>query len=160
MTNLFSKQIFIILALSLLLVVPITTYSLDFSKTIVPCGWDGARVPLKSDGSPKGNGTLEPNEMCNFFDFIKMIGGLVNGTLIIVSAYAAVSFMYAGYAYLTSGGSQEKVSHAKNIFTKVLTGYIIMLIAWAFVYMIEQAFFTTEMSRDSFLNEGTPVIGS
>ncbi len=157
MKKFFIKQIFLISALSILLVLPIFTYSLSFKNTMVPCGWDGARDPLKDDGSPNGNGVIEPREMCNFYDFIKMIGGLVNGTIIIVSAYAAVSFMYAGYAYLTSGGSQEKVGHAKSIFTKVLTGYIIILIAWAFIYMIEQAFFSDTMKQATYLNENKPL---
>ena len=85
---------------------------------MIPCGGEGEAA-------------------CTFNDFIKVIGNIVNGVIIIISVYAAISFMYAGYAYLTSGGSEEKVSYAKGIFWKVFLGYIIILGAWAFVYMIE-----------------------
>ena len=96
---------------------------------------------------------------CTFMDFIKTVGGIVNGTVLMVSVYAAISFMYAGYAYLTSGGSQDKVSYAKGIFTKVLMGYIIILSAWALVYTIEQAFYNTDANArpGSYLNSGKPV---
>lgn len=111
---------------------PLVASAVDMSKSMVPCGWDGAHGGAI-------DGKLSPNEECQFKDFLIMINGIVTGTLIVMNAWAAVSFMYAGYAYLTSGGSQEKVSYAKGIFKKVLMGYIIILMAWAFVSMIEKA---------------------
>lgn len=106
--------------------------------------------------------TLDDDHPCAFSDFIRVVGNILNGTMIVISIYAAISFMYAGYAYLTSGGNQEKVSYAKNIFWKVFLGYIIILGAWAFIYMIENTLFSNWMKdtsndqQGSFLNGGTP----
>src|SRR3989338_2940773 len=90
----------------------------DPDNAIVPCGYDGAHGPTVQGKATLGqmNGQLDPNERCTFNDFIRTVGRLVNGTIIVISAYAAVSFMYAGYAYLTSGGNQEKISYAKQLF--------------------------------------------
>ena len=90
---------------------------------------------------------------CTFNDFLKTIGGIVNGTLIVISVSAAISFMYARYSYLTSGGNQEKVSYAKGIFWKVFLGYIIILGAWAFVHTIEVALLK---NTNSPANQGDP----
>lgn len=131
---------------------PLSVSAVDWSKAIVPCGYDDAR-------GGDNNDTLDPIEHCTFNDFVQMAGRIVNGIIIFISAYAAVSFMYAGYAYLTSGGNQEKVSYAKQLFWKVFLGYIIILGAWAFIYMIEQALYTDDAKArpDSFLNSGTPT---
>ncbi|OHA15545.1 MAG: hypothetical protein A3B08_03820 [Candidatus Taylorbacteria bacterium RIFCSPLOWO2_01_FULL_43_44] len=159
---------FVFFALAAVLVPVTFVYSLDFSKSMVPCGWDGAHCPLKvcvdpvtgkpcaGNGEPNTNGLLDPWEVCTFNDFIVMVGGIINFIIILASVYAAVSFMYAGYAYLTSGGSQEAVSRAKSIFKKVFIGYIIVLTAWLMIYTIEQAFYETgEGKPNSFLTLGS-----
>ena len=166
----FSKFL-VVLAIVTIVVVPVFASALDFSKTLIPCGWVGARDNLDSSGNPTLLVPNEPNsnppvprtsllpaEQCNFNDFIIVIGRIVNGTVILISVWAAISFMYAGYAYLTSGGNEQKVSYAKQIFTKVLIGYIIILTAWLFIYTIEQAFYTSDTNGrpNSFLNNGTP----
>ncbi len=147
-----------------------------YPPPFVPCGWHGARCEWDVNaGKPKCNPDsqiaplcegssefidmkrpVEAYEMCRFNDFVSLATGVVNGTIILISVYAAISFMYAGYAYLTSGGSQEKVTYAKQIFYKVLIGYIVILTAWLIVYMIEMSFFSTEMQQKSFLGAGTP----
>src|SRR3989344_1334669 len=151
------RKRFLAISFALLTLVAVFTptsfvYALDFSKSLVPCGWDGAHCPLKTcigddgqpcpgNGEPKTNGILDPWEMCNFTDFVFMVGGIINGTVMMISVYAAISFMYAGYAYLTSGGSQEAVGRAKSIFIKVFIGYMVVLTAWLMIYTIEQAFY-------------------
>ncbi len=158
------KKIFaslFIFSIVLVFVLPIITFAIvEGDQRIVPCGYDGARasggkvdknVPATMQDNPTA-GKLDPNEECNFYDFIAMINIIIIGTIMMVSIYAAISFMYAGYAYLTSGGSQEKVSYAKGIFKKVLLGYIIILSAWVFVRMIESTLLTEEfINNSSFL---------
>jgi hypothetical protein len=147
---------------------PIFSYALvEGDSRIVPCGYDGARssggkvdlnVPASMRTNPK-EGALDPNEECNFYDFVTTINVIIQGTIVIISIYAAISFMYAGYAYLTSGGSQEKVSYAKGIFKKVLLGYIIILSAWAFVKLIEDAMLNAQFIKcNSFLGTGNPEL--
>jgi hypothetical protein len=143
---------------------PVFSFALvEGDGRIVPCGYDGARasvgkVDLNVSPSMRTNptvGKLDPNEECNFFDFVTTINVIIQGIIIMVSIYAAISFMYAGYAYLTSGGSQEKVSYAKGIFKKVLLGFIIVLSAWAFVKLFEDAMLKTKFIQcNSFLGTG------
>jgi hypothetical protein len=148
---------------------PVFSFALvEGDGRIVPCGYDGARwayvngvervdlnfFPKEMRTNPTV-GKLDPNEECNFFDFVTTINVIIQGIIIMVSIYAAISFMYAGYAYLTSGGSQEKVSYAKGIFKKVLLGFIIVLSAWAFVKLFEDAMLKTKFIQcNSFLGTG------
>ncbi len=159
----FSK-LFIILVLTVIVTAPFFVFAVskgDPDTSIVTCGYDGAHGPIVNGQRTFGelNGQLDKSEQCTFNDFIRVIGGIVNGTMLLISVYAAISFMYAGYAYLTSGGSSEKVSYAKGIFKKVLVGYIIILTAWLIIYTIEQAFYTDDPNArpNSNLNGGVPV---
>lgn len=116
---------------------------------LIPCGGTTANVD---------------NHPCAFSDFIVLAGKIIKLAVIYASLAAAVAFMYAGYAYLTSGGSQEKVSYAKGIFKKVLIGYIIILGAWVFIYGMEQTFYSTLLDKNgqpvrpsSDLGPGNPI---
>ncbi len=142
-----SEKFLIIMAVVLVLIGPIFVSA----QSIVPCGQD-----------KNSDGLIGPSEECTFNHFVVMIGNVVNGTLLVISVWAAISFMYAGYAYLTSGGSQEKVSYAKSLFKKVLIGYILILSAWAIVKTLEKAFYSEDPNAkpDSYLTEGVPVDSS
>lgn len=162
MKNRSFNKLFVILAIVTIATVPLFASALDFSKTLVPCGWDGAHKALLSGGVPNTDGVITPDEMCNFNDFVVVVGRIVNYAIIIVSVFAAIAFMFAGYGYLTAGGNQDAVSRSKDIFKKVLTGYIIILTAWLIVYTLEQAFYSGDPNArpGTFLNGGKPVNGS
>lgn len=136
------RSTFIILAILTIVVIPLFTSA----QSIVPCG---------NLADPNTGVVSNP---CTFNDFIITVGRIVNGIIIIISAWAAVSFMYAGYAYLTSGGNQEKVSYAKGIFWKVFLGYIIILGAWAFIHMIEITLMANTNSPSDTTNPGTSFL--
>lgn len=143
---------------------PVFSFALvQGDSRVVPCGYDGARasdgkVDLNVPASMRKNltvGKLDPNEECNFFDLVTTINVIIQGTIMMASIWAAIAFMYAGYAYLTSGGSQEKVSYAKGIFKKVLLGFIIVLSAWVFIKLFEDAMLKTKFIQcNSFLGTG------
>ncbi|MBI2474639.1 MAG: hypothetical protein HYV68_02980, partial [Candidatus Taylorbacteria bacterium] len=113
--------------------IPVAVSSGKVSSGIVPCGIDG-----------DNDGILEDDEKCKWEDVIKLVGNIIDLIIMVVSVAAALSFMYAGFLYLTSAGQQGPVDRAKGIFKKVLAGYIIILVAWIFVHAIELQFFSTD----------------
>ena len=141
------KNLFIILAIVTVVAIPLFVSA----DGMISCGDTSHTTAATNDDQP-----------CTFNDFIVVVGRIVNGTVIIISVWAAISFMYAGYAYLTAGGNQEAVSRAKGIFWKVFLGYIVILGAWAFIYMIEQTLYSTDANGrpNSFLSGGTPGGGT
>lgn len=54
----------------------------------------------------------------------------------IAIALASVSFAYAGFLYVTAAGDEGKIKQAHGIFGKVLTGFVVMLVAWLLVKLI------------------------
>jgi hypothetical protein len=129
---------------------------------LVPCGTQvysaGERVEIINGKSFDYVGIVK--NPCTFNDFIVVVGNIVNLAIIFASVAAAVAFMWAGYIYLTSGGSQEANSRAKSIFKKVLIGYIIILSAWALVHMIEKELMANTNSPSNPTSPGSSFLGS
>lgn len=80
------------------------------------------------DVGPEGNGHI-----CGFADIIRLIQNIIEYIFILILPIAAIVFAYAGFLLLTSGGSPEKRKSAKNAMVKVITGIIIILLAWLLV---------------------------
>lgn len=91
---------------------------------------------------------------CKFSDIIKFINGLIMGWIIAGVTFATIGFTYAGYLYITSMGSEEKISHAHSIFYKTAFGLVFMLSAWLIAYTMERIFLRPEfIEKNSFLAE-------
>jgi len=74
---------------------------------------------------------------CDFNMVMKLINNIINFLLFVIATpLAAMAIAYAGFLYLSSGGSPEKVSQGKKILTNVVFGYIIALVAWLIVNTI------------------------
>lgn len=86
---------------------------------------------------------------CNFNKLIELAKGIIDFLVLASIPLATISFMYAGFLYLTAGGDTSKVKQAHSIFWKVLWGFIIILSAWLIVDLILKAFLTDDYS---FLN--------
>jgi len=69
---------------------------------------------------------------CNWTAFLTLMQNLLNFLVFLGVTLSALLFAYAGFLYLTSGGGGQ-VEEAKNIFTHVIIGLIIMLVAWLLV---------------------------
>lgn len=95
-------------------------FSSDFR--LVVC--DGPKMP----NAPSGY------KVCNFASLMEQIQVFINVLIIVGVVATFISFLYAGYLYLT--GSEGNIKKAKNIFSKVGIGFIIMLSAWFIVYQI------------------------
>ncbi len=73
---------------------------------------------------------------CNFCDLVQLGWNIVHFIAWIVIPLAAIAFAWAGFLYLTSGGSQDKISRAHSVFKKVAIGLIFALAAYLIVHMI------------------------
>lgn len=73
---------------------------------------------------------------CTFSHLIQLLQNLINALIIISTFLAVAAFAYAGMILLTSGGSETAKTKAKDIFLKVLKGYLWILGAWLLVYTI------------------------
>ncbi|MGB0925399.1 MAG: pilin [Minisyncoccia bacterium] len=83
------------------------------------------------DLGPKGSG-----RMCGFADFVELIQRVIEYIFILVLPIAAIVFAYAGFLYMTSGGSPDKRSAAKKAMTSLVIGIVVVMAAWLIVKTI------------------------
>lgn len=76
---------------------------------------------------------------CGFPHLMELAKNIMNFLITVSIPLAAIAFAYAGFLFMTAGGSQSQVSKAKEIFTKVLIGFIFVLGAWLIVWTITTA---------------------
>lgn len=76
-------------------------------------------------------------EPCGFNALIELVNNTINFLLVwFATPLAAIILVYAGFTYLTSGGSSEKATKAKHMLTSMIIGYIIALAAWLIIKTI------------------------
>src|SRR3989344_9358991 len=73
---------------------------------------------------------------CTFSDIVTLTQNLINNLIVLSTFLAVAAFAYAGFLLLTSGGNEPKKNQAKEVFKKVLIGYLWILGAWLLVYTI------------------------
>jgi len=77
-----------------------------------------------------------PSQPCDFNAFVSGIQRVINWFITIAAMLSAIAFAYAGFLLLTGGGNPGKREKAKEIFTKVLIGFIIVLSSWLIVHAV------------------------
>jgi len=82
-----------------------------------------------------GNGD-DAEQKCNFKDFMTLFDRIITLLLYTATILAVISFVYAGYLLLFSGGSEEALKSAKHIFTSVLVGLVLAYGAWIIVRFV------------------------
>lgn len=75
-------------------------------------------------------------EACDFHYLIVLLNVLIKDLVVLSTLMAGCVFAYAGFLLLTSGGSTNAMTKARDMFTKVLKGYLWILAAWLVVYTI------------------------
>ena len=73
---------------------------------------------------------------CTFSDLITLAQNVITALILISTFLAVIAFIFSGFLLLTSGGNESKKTQAKEIFRKVLIGYLWILGAWLLVYTI------------------------
>lgn len=94
---------------------------------LIPCG------NISSVGNPTKE-AIQAQE-CDFQDLLALGQNIIQFLLVLAIPVAAISFAWAGFLYLSSAGDTSKIKQAKEIFWKVLWGFIFILTAWFIVYM-------------------------
>lgn len=94
-------------------------------------------LPPPPPPSDTGTGLVKCTENCGFYELLDLINRVIDFILFkMVVPIAAIMFAYAGFELVTSGGSTEKKSKAKSIFTNVAIGLIIAVAAFLIVQTI------------------------
>ncbi len=76
---------------------------------------------------------------CDFADFMTLIKNGIVDLVLISTLIVVFMLVYAGYLLLTSQGNVSAYTKVKDIFWKVVWGYVIVLAAWLIVYTITGA---------------------
>ncbi|KKT95853.1 MAG: hypothetical protein UW97_C0021G0005 [Parcubacteria group bacterium GW2011_GWA2_45_15] len=97
------------------------------------------------------NSPPEFPEPCGFSHLILLAQNLITDLIVISTFLATAAFAYAGFILLTSGGNESAKNRAKEIFRKVLIGYLWILGAWLLVYTI-----TSVLLKDGYSLLGAP----
>jgi hypothetical protein len=84
-------------------------------------------------GTGKGD---DAEQKCIFKDFMTLFDRIITLLLYTATILAVISFVYAGYLLLFSGGSEEALKSAKHIFTSVLVGLVLAYGAWIIVRFV------------------------
>ena len=86
------------------------------TDSIVPCG---------TEANP------EPCNLCHLWHLASNIINFLSFNLAI--PLATLLFVAAGVIFLISGGNQEKVALARNIFTNTVIGLVIIFCSWMLI---------------------------
>jgi cytochrome bd-type quinol oxidase subunit 2 len=70
--------------------------------------------------------------------FDQIVNDITNFIFVIALAVAVIMIIIAAFHFLTSGGDQNKIRTAKNIFLYAIIGLLITLLAKAIVSMVKQ----------------------
>lgn len=110
------KKFIIFVSVFLILIMPILSFAaFDPLKGLVSC--DGTVA------SP-----------CDFNAFLNLINTVIKFILFYMAIpIAAIMFVYAGFKLVTSGGSTEARTKAKEIFWNALLGLVLAAAAWLIV---------------------------
>ncbi len=70
---------------------------------------------------------------CNLSSFSTLAGNILKFLIAITITGAVLVFAYAGFKYMTARGDSGEIKKAHGIFSHVVIGIIIVLVAWLVV---------------------------
>ena len=133
------RRIYSILLTGAILALP-SLVSAQLSGPLVPC--DGVAV--------------KDIPACQVCHVVELGQSIINFFVALASVVAVVTFAYAGFLMLTAYGEMGKISKAREIFTNVLIGLVIVLTGWLIIdTVMKWTFGETEGEKGSELYEAT-----
>lgn len=93
----------------------------------------GYHISLPCTDSKDVNLTGTNEKECGFTDLINQVQRVIELLLYLATVLAIISFIYAGFKLLFSGGNEEAMKQAKSIFSHVIIGLIMAYGAWIIV---------------------------
>lgn len=127
------KSLFVIWSLAILLPLGVGAQSIG-----IPC--DGVNVP------------------CDFNALVRLASNIMNFLILISIPLATIAFVWVGIKLLTAGGNPGQVEKAKDIFKKVLIGFLFVLTAWLIVRFITSAILDSSRYQDLLPAPSLPVM--
>lgn len=106
--------------------------------------WQPLIVCGVKEGTP--DVPVEFFKSCGFEHLILLAKNLITDLVILSTFLAMAAFVYVGFLLLTSGGKESAKTKAKDVFMKVIIGYLWILGAWLLIYTI-----TSVLLKDNFL---------
>lgn len=98
---------------------PALSFAYKLGDPIIPCG------------------TTVNTKSCDFTAVMDLINNVIGFILVgMVIPIAAIMFFYAGFKMVTSPGSTESKTQAKNIFTNAVIGLVVAAGAWLIIRTI------------------------
>ncbi len=76
---------------------------------------------------------------CDFDALMLLANHLITDLIILSTLFATAAFVYIGIKLLTAGGDKGAMESAKKSFKAVVTGFVVILVAWLLVYTITNA---------------------
>jgi hypothetical protein len=73
---------------------------------------------------------------CDWCEFVKLIGNMVQYSIYLAVILSSLMFAYAGFLFLTNNGNPANITKARSIFVRALLGTIAILAAWLIVNAI------------------------
>jgi hypothetical protein len=133
-----------LLVLIFLTVTPIFVYAQGPENTSSKTQLDKPKGPGTSPDQPLikcGNGqdlslnpqTGLPNDTCDVDDINTLIMDILKLVFIFAGFIVAIMFMYAGFLLITSAGDTSKIQKARDIFRRVVIGFLIMFLSYILV---------------------------
>lgn len=116
----------------------------DFTLVWNPVKSNGVDKPIGEPLVPCGQ-SGQPD--CNFRQLIHLGGHILSALIYFAIPLAALSFVYAGFLYMTAGGNSGQISKAHDIFKDVGLGLIIVLSAWLIVNTVVDALLSEKANK-------------
>jgi hypothetical protein len=83
---------------------------------------------------------------CTFNKLIELAQNIITDLVILATLAATAGFIIVGFRLLFSGGNPGALSEAKEMFRKILLGFLWILVAWVVVYTITSALLNPEFN--------------
>lgn len=110
------SKLFLVAVILILVLAPGLVFAQEESKGLVPCA------------------TERNNKMCGFGDFMMLLNNIIDFIFkYLAFPISALMFAYAGFLMVTSAGSSESRTKAKNIFFDAVVGLVLAAGAWVIV---------------------------
>lgn len=77
-----------------------------------------------------------PDEICGYCHIVPLVQNIIKFVIYLAVVVATLMFVYAGFMYLTAGGSPDKIKSAHKIFWNVFIGLIFVLVAWLIIELV------------------------
>ena len=97
----------------------------------------GAHVTQPGGGSGSGD-IMFNSPLGNYASFQDILNRVIDGLLILATPVVVIMILWAGYQFIVSGGSPDKITKARQTILWAAVGYGILLLARGITFIVQQ----------------------